>query len=216
MAGAVPDPASCKLSLLSLALERASCRAVSLLPLPAPSTPTSPSFALSPSFTTHTLRSRTHPRLFPHPRACQPTWLLRRRHQQDRRAQRPPPSPCSSSARPPSRSRSTPTKSGHPARSGGAAPCPPQASTTRPTAGARCSRCVPISLDTLTSPRRPRGLSGVRASTSSYELNRCLRTQVAPNTGGLGEPLNVIISGNSDEAVLVDSEDNGGFRNYML
>ncbi|KAI0766455.1 hypothetical protein BD413DRAFT_615245 [Trametes elegans] len=39
---------------------------------------------------------------------------------------------------------------------------------------------------------------------------------VAPNTGGLGEPLNVIISGHSDAAVLVDSEDNGGFRNYFL
>ncbi|KAI8994176.1 hypothetical protein BD414DRAFT_481637 [Trametes punicea] len=39
---------------------------------------------------------------------------------------------------------------------------------------------------------------------------------VAPNTGGLGEPLNVIISGNSDAAVLVDSEDNGGLRNYFL
>ena len=40
--------------------------------------------------------------------------------------------------------------------------------------------------------------------------------KVAPNTGGLGEPLNVIISGNSDDLVLVDSEDNGGFRNYFL
>ncbi|RDX49987.1 hypothetical protein OH76DRAFT_1349988 [Lentinus brumalis] len=39
---------------------------------------------------------------------------------------------------------------------------------------------------------------------------------VAPNTGGLGEPLNVIVSGNSDEAVLADVEDNGGFRNYFL
>ncbi|KAI0770166.1 hypothetical protein C8Q74DRAFT_877111 [Fomes fomentarius] len=39
---------------------------------------------------------------------------------------------------------------------------------------------------------------------------------VAPNTGGLGEPLNVIVSGNSDEAVLVDREDQGGFRNYFL
>ncbi|TBU31788.1 hypothetical protein BD311DRAFT_804267 [Dichomitus squalens] len=39
---------------------------------------------------------------------------------------------------------------------------------------------------------------------------------VAPNTGGLGEPLNIIVSGNSDETVLVDSEDNGGFRNYMI
>jgi hypothetical protein len=39
-----------------------------------------------------------------------------------------------------------------------------------------------------------------------------------PNTfpAGLGEPINMILSGHSDEAVLVDSEDNGGFRNYML
>ncbi|KAH9931659.1 uncharacterized protein BXZ73DRAFT_47154 [Epithele typhae] len=39
---------------------------------------------------------------------------------------------------------------------------------------------------------------------------------IAPNTGGLGEPLNVIVSGKSSSAVLVDSEENGGFRNYML
>lgn len=31
-----------------------------------------------------------------------------------------------------------------------------------------------------------------------------------------GEPLNAILSANSDPAVLVDSEDLGGFRNYML
>ncbi|CDO69054.1 hypothetical protein BN946_scf184992.g3 [Trametes cinnabarina] len=31
---------------------------------------------------------------------------------------------------------------------------------------------------------------------------------IAPNTGGLGEPLNVIVSGHSDATVLVDSEDN--------
>ena len=42
--------------------------------------------------------------------------------------------------------------------------------------------------------------------------------QSGPNTypSGLGEPLNVIISGNSDDLVLVDSENNGGFRNYFL
>ncbi|KAL7421710.1 hypothetical protein Q5752_003480 [Cryptotrichosporon argae] len=33
---------------------------------------------------------------------------------------------------------------------------------------------------------------------------------------GLGEPLNVIISAQSDPAVLVQSQDNGGFNNYML
>ncbi|CED82398.1 hypothetical protein [Phaffia rhodozyma] len=33
---------------------------------------------------------------------------------------------------------------------------------------------------------------------------------------GLGEPLNMIISANSDAAVLVDSADNGGLRNYYL
>lgn len=33
---------------------------------------------------------------------------------------------------------------------------------------------------------------------------------------GQGEPLNVIISGNSDPRVLVDSEDNGGLLNYFL
>lgn len=33
---------------------------------------------------------------------------------------------------------------------------------------------------------------------------------------GLGEPLNVIISGDSDPEVLVDSTFKGGFQNYML
>jgi hypothetical protein len=33
---------------------------------------------------------------------------------------------------------------------------------------------------------------------------------------GLGEPLNVILSANSDKDVLVKSTDNGGFLNYML
>lgn len=41
-------------------------------------------------------------------------------------------------------------------------------------------------------------------------------TQIAPNTGGLGEPLNVILSANSDADVLVDQEDAGGLRNYFL
>ncbi|KAI0670913.1 hypothetical protein C8Q78DRAFT_821889 [Trametes maxima] len=39
---------------------------------------------------------------------------------------------------------------------------------------------------------------------------------VAPNTGGLGEPLNVIVSAHTDSEVLVDSEDKGGLRNYFL
>ncbi|KAI0369375.1 hypothetical protein BV20DRAFT_359327 [Pilatotrama ljubarskyi] len=39
---------------------------------------------------------------------------------------------------------------------------------------------------------------------------------VAPNTGGLGEPLNVIVSGHSDPIVLQDNEDQGGLRNYFL
>ncbi|KAH9931660.1 uncharacterized protein BXZ73DRAFT_101570 [Epithele typhae] len=39
---------------------------------------------------------------------------------------------------------------------------------------------------------------------------------IAPNTGGLGEPLNVIVSGHSDEAVLVDQEIGRGFRSYMV
>ncbi|KAF9013102.1 hypothetical protein BDQ17DRAFT_1386752 [Cyathus striatus] len=33
---------------------------------------------------------------------------------------------------------------------------------------------------------------------------------------GQGEPINTIISGNSDSHVLVDSEENGGLRNYFL
>lgn len=33
---------------------------------------------------------------------------------------------------------------------------------------------------------------------------------------GLGEPLNLIVSGESDPDVLVESADNGGFLNYML
>uniref|UniRef100_A0A8H7XQU2 Uncharacterized protein n=2 Tax=Psilocybe cubensis TaxID=181762 RepID=A0A8H7XQU2_PSICU len=33
---------------------------------------------------------------------------------------------------------------------------------------------------------------------------------------GQGEPINTIISGNSDSRVLVDSEENGGLRNYFL
>jgi hypothetical protein len=32
----------------------------------------------------------------------------------------------------------------------------------------------------------------------------------------MGEPINAVLSGNSDEDVLVDSEEFGGFRNYML
>ncbi|KAJ7490588.1 hypothetical protein FB451DRAFT_622396 [Mycena latifolia] len=39
---------------------------------------------------------------------------------------------------------------------------------------------------------------------------------IAPNTGGLGEPLNIIVAGTSSPAVLIDTEDNGGFRNFFL
>lgn len=39
--------------------------------------------------------------------------------------------------------------------------------------------------------------------------------QEAPGTGGLGEPLNAIISGNSDKDVLVDQATDGGLRNYF-
>lgn len=38
----------------------------------------------------------------------------------------------------------------------------------------------------------------------------------APNTGGLGEPLNVIISGHSHAPVLMDQLRDGGFRCLML
>jgi hypothetical protein len=39
-----------------------------------------------------------------------------------------------------------------------------------------------------------------------------------PNTfpAGLGEPLNAIISANSDPDVLNDREDQGGLRNYFM
>ena len=33
---------------------------------------------------------------------------------------------------------------------------------------------------------------------------------------GLGEPINAVLSGSSDEAVLKDVETDGGFRNYIL
>lgn len=33
---------------------------------------------------------------------------------------------------------------------------------------------------------------------------------------GLGEPLNLIVAGDSDPDVLALSKDNGGFLNYML
>jgi len=41
-------------------------------------------------------------------------------------------------------------------------------------------------------------------------------TQAPDTSPPAGEPLNVIIAGNSDPAVLVDSQDNGGFRNFFL
>lgn len=41
---------------------------------------------------------------------------------------------------------------------------------------------------------------------------------IVPDTypAGLGEPLNIVIAGNSDAAVLVDSKDDGGFLNWAL
>jgi hypothetical protein len=41
---------------------------------------------------------------------------------------------------------------------------------------------------------------------------------IVPDTypAGLGEPLNIVIGGNSDAAVLVDSKDDGGFLNWAL
>lgn len=56
-------------------------------------------------------------------------------------------------------------------------------------------------------------------STSSTSLTQSVLThQVVNNTypPGLGEPINVILSADSDPAVLVDSLYDGGFQNYML
>jgi len=39
---------------------------------------------------------------------------------------------------------------------------------------------------------------------------------IVGGTDGLGEPINVILSGGSDSDVLVDAEANGGLRNYFL
>lgn len=51
-------------------------------------------------------------------------------------------------------------------------------------------------------------------------MKRCNKadSQWVNNTfpAGLGEPLNIILSGDSDDDVLVQSADNGGFLNYML
>jgi len=41
-------------------------------------------------------------------------------------------------------------------------------------------------------------------------------TQAPGTSPPAGEPLNVIIAGTSDPAVLVDTENNGGFRNFFL
>ena len=56
-------------------------------------------------------------------------------------------------------------------------------------------------------------VSRMRVGDTLLELTHA---KVAPGTGGLGEPLNVILSGHSDETVLVDREEEGGFRNYWL
>lgn len=59
-----------------------------------------------------------------------------------------------------------------------------------------------------------------RAARTPLPLYLCLYvcstdTQIINGTHE-GEPLNAILSADSDPAVLVDSEDLGGFRNYML
>jgi hypothetical protein len=43
-------------------------------------------------------------------------------------------------------------------------------------------------------------------------------SQIVPDTypAGLGEPLNLILSSDSDAAVLTNTADNGGFLNYAL
>ena len=59
----------------------------------------------------------------------------------------------------------------------------------------------------------------VRTSIPSITRANVLRwIQTVPGTfpAGLGEPLNVIISGNSDSDVLKDQETDGGLRNYFL
>ncbi|GFZ44107.1 hypothetical protein JCM24511_01828 [Saitozyma sp. JCM 24511] len=68
-------------------------------------------------------------------------------------------------------------------------------------------------LGSATSPRR-RASAGYNDPTSNggYMLTIVNGTYPA----GLGEPLNVILSANSDKDVLVKSTDNGGFLNYML
>ncbi|KIM80967.1 hypothetical protein PILCRDRAFT_72410 [Piloderma croceum F 1598] len=43
-----------------------------------------------------------------------------------------------------------------------------------------------------------------------------LLTQVSGTSPPAGEPINVIVSGNSDKAVLNDTEVNGGLRNFFL
>jgi hypothetical protein len=52
----------------------------------------------------------------------------------------------------------------------------------------------------------------------SYSYFGHRNKQSVPGTfpEGLGEPLNVILSGNSDPAILVDQEKDGGLRNYFL
>lgn len=49
-------------------------------------------------------------------------------------------------------------------------------------------------------------------------MNSFLDPQQVPDTSppGQGEPLNAIISGASDAAVLVNAEVNGGLQNYFL
>jgi len=50
-----------------------------------------------------------------------------------------------------------------------------------------------------------------------YDSGGNLLTYIpGPYTVGVGEPVNAILSGNSDADILVDQETNGGLRNYFL
>ena len=68
-----------------------------------------------------------------------------------------------------------------------------------------CFKAKPCSLPPLLSELTPRSLFP-------------FFTQIVPDTypAGLGEPLNIILSSESSPEVLIDSPDNGGFRNYIL
>ncbi|KAJ7696703.1 hypothetical protein B0H17DRAFT_928908 [Mycena rosella] len=73
----------------------------------------------------------------------------------------------------------------------------------------------------------PQGLRWRRGPSPSAHLPRAPSAYFPPPQAGgamltkapgtdLGEPLNVILAGTSDPAVLIDTDQNGGFRNYWL